>query len=67
MLLFGDFKYLGRFHVLKGEVPLILGMDFLTKVHPSIDFRNKRVTCYVGTRKFELPACEIGSGGDSDL
>ena len=54
---------MGRFHVLKGEVPLILVMDFLTKVHPSIDFCNKRVTCYIGSRKFELPTSEIGNGG----
>ena len=58
---------MGRFHVLRGDVPLILGMDFLTSAHPSIDFRNKKVVCYVGSRKFELPTCEIGNVSSSEL
>ena len=38
---FDGFEYLGSFHVLDGEVPLILGMDFLTSAHPHIDFKRK--------------------------
>jgi hypothetical protein len=30
--MFGGFKYHGKFYVLSGDVPLILGMDFLTYV-----------------------------------
>ena len=31
-IMFGGYKYNGKFHVLDGDVPLILGMDFLTAV-----------------------------------
>ena len=58
---FGDYSYLGRFHVLRGDVPLILGMDFLTSAHPHIDFANKKVVCYVGSKRFDLPTCTIGN------
>ena len=58
--MFGGYKYNGMFHVLKGDVPLILGMDFLTHVSPYVNWKNKLVTCYVGTRKFILPTCSIG-------
>ena len=61
---FGGYSYLGSFHVLDGDVPLILGMDFLTSAHPHINFRTKEVTCYVGTSRFRLPTCEIGSVDD---
>jgi hypothetical protein len=30
--MFGGFKYNGKFQVLSGDVPLILGMDFLVAV-----------------------------------
>jgi hypothetical protein len=30
--MFGGYKYHGKFFVLKGDVPLILGMDFLVSV-----------------------------------
>jgi hypothetical protein len=30
--------YIGRFHILDCPVPLILGMEFLAKVKPVIDF-----------------------------
>jgi hypothetical protein len=50
--------------VLKGDVPLILGMDFLVKVSPSVDWKNKRVTCYVGSRHFNLPTCDIKNLSD---
>jgi hypothetical protein len=60
-LKFGNYNYHGSFHVLKGDVPLILGMDFLVKVSPAIDWKNSKVTCYVGTKKFILPTCSIGN------
>ena len=50
--------------MLPGEVPLILGMDFLTSAHPHIDFRNKKVVCYAGTQKYNLPTCSIGTVED---
>ena len=34
-------------------------MDFLVKVSPYVDWKNKRVTCYVGSKKFILPTCNI--------
>ena len=58
---FGGYSYLGRFHVLRGDVPLILGMEFLASAHPYIDFKNKKVVCYVGNKRFDLPTCEIGN------
>ncbi len=57
---FGGYSYLGRFHVLRGDVPLILGMEFLTSAHPHIDFKNKKVVYYVGSKRFDLPTCDIG-------
>ena len=58
---FGGYSYLGRFHVLRGDIPLILGMEFLSSAHPAIDFKNKKVVCYVGQKRFDLPTCEIGN------
>ena len=58
-LLLGSYKYNGPFHVLKGDVPLILGMDFLVKVSPSVNWKHKQVTCYVGSKKYILPTCNI--------
>ena len=57
--------YLGRFHVLEGQVPLILGMEFLVKAQPMVDWKGKSVSCLVGKKKFDLPTCEIG--GPSNL
>jgi hypothetical protein len=42
-------------------VPLILGMDFLVKVSPAVDWKAAKVTCYVGTKKYILPTCNIGN------
>lgn len=58
--MFGGYKYSGKFHVLKGDVPLILGMEFLTSASPSVDWKKKKVYCFVGSRKFVLPTCTIG-------
>ena len=38
---FGAYHYVGKFYVLDCPVPLILGMDFLSKVQPKINFRTK--------------------------
>ena len=45
-------------------MPLILGMDFLVKTSPAIDWKAGTVTCYVGTRKYNLPTCNIGNVDD---
>ena len=58
--MFGGYKYSGRFNVLKGDVPLILGMEFLTSASPSVDWKAKTVCCFVGKKKFILPSCKIG-------
>ena len=42
-------------------MPLILGMDFLVKASPSVDWKNNTVTCYVGKNKYILPTCNINS------
>lgn len=39
-------------------------MDFLVKVAPFVDWKQKTVTCYVGTKKYILPTCSIGSIGN---
>ena len=45
-------------------MPLILGMDFLSKTSPAINWKTGTVTCYVGTRKYNLPTCNIGDVDD---
>ena len=35
--------YIGAFHVLDCPVPLILGMEFLGKMRPIVDFELKKV------------------------
>jgi hypothetical protein len=42
-------------------VPLILGMDFLVKVSPSVDWKKGKVTCYVKNRKYTLPTTSISN------
>ena len=42
-IIFGSFHFVGKFHLLDCSVPLILGMDFLVKVQPLIDFGKKQV------------------------
>jgi hypothetical protein len=42
-------------------VPLILGMDFLVKMFPSIDWKRGSVTCYVGNKKYVSPTCNINN------
>ena len=43
-VMFGPYSYIGSFEVLDCEVPLILGMTFLAKVAPKIDFNAKSVS-----------------------
>ena len=43
-IMFGPYSYIGSFEVLDCEVPLILGMTFLAKVAPKIDFNAKSVS-----------------------
>ena len=64
--MFGGFKYHGKFHVLNGDVPLILGMDFLTSAQPSVDWKNRKVTVYVVNKKYDLPTCTIGDVDQQD-
>ena len=40
-------------------MPLILGMYFLVKASPSVNWKQKKVTCYVGTKNYILPTCSI--------
>ena len=40
-ILFGSFHFVGRFFILDCAVPLILGMEFLAKTKPVIDFAKK--------------------------
>ena len=44
-------------------VPLILGMEFLGKVRPLVDFRKKEVSVVHAERRYKLPTCVIGSSG----
>ncbi len=60
-MVFGGYKYFGKFHVLSGDVPLILGMDFLKSVQPCLDWKNGKVSCFVGKKRFDLPTCPIGN------
>ena len=39
-------------------------MDFLIKTSPAINWKAATVTCYVGTRKYNLPTCNIGDVDD---
>ena len=38
---FGAYHYVGKFFVLDCPVPLILGMEFLAKTQPKINFKTK--------------------------
>ncbi len=42
-------------------MPLILGMDFLVKVSPFVDWKKGKVTCYVGNTKYTLPTASISN------
>ena len=42
-------------------MPLILGMDFLVKVSPSVDWKKGKVTCYVDNTKYTLPTTSISN------
>ena len=46
-----EHKYSDTFHVLRGDVPLILGMQFLRTCTPCIDWKNTRITCFKNKKK----------------
>jgi hypothetical protein len=66
-LLLGSFKYNGPFHVLKGDVPLILGMEFLWKVTPNINWKHNLVTCIKDNKTYNLPTCNLGISDDNSF
>lgn len=59
---FGSYYYLDWFHVLDCEVPLILGMTFLAKVRPQLDFVAKTVSVRQRGQQIALPSVEIVNG-----
>lgn len=59
-VLFGSVLYLGTFHVLDCPVPLILGMAFLQKMKPIVDFGKKQVAIVHDAQRYQLPTCVIG-------
>ena len=58
---FGAYHYVGKFYVLDCPVPLILGMDFLSKVQPKINFRTKQVGVVHKGLRYQLPTCQISN------
>ena len=41
-------------------MPLILGMEFLRKVTPSINWKHNLVTCSKNNKVYNLPTCNLG-------
>jgi hypothetical protein len=66
-LLLGSYKYNGPFHVLKGDVPLILGMEFLRKTTPLINWKHNIVTCIKNNITYNLPTCKLGISDDNSF
>ena len=66
-LLLGDYKYNDTFHVLDGDVPLILGMQFLRTCTPNINWKHNRVTCFKNNRTYLLPTCSLGMQTDNSF
>ena len=56
-IFFGAYHYVGRFFILDCPVPLILGMDFLAKVQPKINFKTKQVGVVHKGLRYQLPTC----------
>ena len=54
---FGAYYNVCKFHVLDCPVPLILGMQFLARVQPKIDFRKKQVVVTKKGLRYNLPTC----------
>ena len=69
-IIFGQYHFIGRFQLLDCSVPLILGMEFLDKVQPEVDFAMKRVAVVHKKCTYQLPTCVIdncGKGPDGQL
>lgn len=64
-IIFGAYHFIGRFQLLDCEVPLILGMEFLQKVQPRIDFAKKQVAVVHKQLRYQLPTCVISSSDKS--
>lgn len=62
MVNLGGYRYLDWFHVLDCDVPLILGMTFLAKVSPKLDFVAKTVSVKRGNKWIMLPSVQIVNG-----
>ena len=60
-MIFGSYHFIGRFQILDCKVPLILGMEFLQKVQPHVDFARKQVAVVHKNVKYLLPTCVISS------
>ena len=58
-IMFGPYHYSGPFEVLDCEVPLILGMTFLAKSAPKINFSDKSVFIMHNGVNYSLPTCDI--------
>ena len=61
-IIFGGYLYSGKFFVLNCDVPLILGMQFLSDVRPQVDFSNKLVSVCHNKVLYKLPTTRIVSG-----
>ena len=42
-------------------------MDSLVKAYPSVDWKAKKVTCYVGNKKYNLPTCNLDISDDNSF
>ena len=58
--MFGCVLYIGNFHILDCDVPLILGMEFLGKMQPVVDFKWKKVVIIHSGQSYQLPTCVVG-------
>ncbi len=61
-IVFGSYLYSGIFFVLNCDVPLILGMQFLSDVRPQVDFSNKLVSVCHNKVLYKLLTTRIVSG-----
>ena len=41
-------------------------MDFLKSVYPCVDWKNLKVSCFAGRRRFDLPTCPIDDMNSAD-
>ena len=51
-VVFGKVHYCGKYYVLNCAVPLILGMEFLSKMKPLVDFENKQVSIVHAQKRY---------------